>query len=288
MPPGSSADARFIPLVVMFLVFAGVSFFQYLRQRRWRVAIEAFLDPYRKGDFDAAPQAAGGLRRDARAYCFFRGAVLMHLGDLKEAETLLQQSVQLSEQRERALRTRGIRAKTTLQRQVRLTALSRSALGEFYLDRGRYNEALGCFEAGLRDWPGRGSFHRAIAETWLRRGDSAAEALKRANLAVNLERASKEYTQGVRDTNLGEALVTLAWAVAVAERDPAQVDRLVAEAESKVAGRLVTSCAQVQYFSGRAYEELGDRTRSAERFEKAARIGPRGRWGRAARAAVHA
>jgi tetratricopeptide (TPR) repeat protein len=195
MPAGSSAEAQLIPLIVLFLVFAGVSFLQYLRQSRRRAAIQTLMAPYRRGDFDAALKAAEALRSDARAYCFFRGAIQMHLGDLNEAETLLQQSIQLSEKATRVLQTRGVRASSALKRQIRLTALSRSALGELYLDRGRYNEALRCFEDGLQDWPGRGGFHRGIAETWLRRGGSATEALKWAKLAVETRNGPRRNTR---------------------------------------------------------------------------------------------
>ncbi len=245
------------------------------------------MAPYRKGDFDAALKAAEGLQSNARAYCFFRGAIQMHLGDLNQAETLLQQSIQLSEKATRVLQSRGLGASSALKKQIRLTALSRSSLGELYLDRGRYNEALRCFEQGLQDWPGRGGFHRGIAETWLRRGDDPNEALKWAKQAVDEERASKEYSQEVRDTNLGEALATLAWAVAAESRDQIEVNRLVEEAESKVGTRLVSSSAMVQYLSGRAYEALGDTSRSVQHFTEASRIDRRGRWGRAARAAAH-
>jgi tetratricopeptide (TPR) repeat protein len=286
MPPGTGA-ARFIPTVVVFWVFASVFILTYLRQNRKRAAIAALLAPYRKGDFKAALQAAEGLRKDARAYCSFRGGILTQLGDLREAEDLLQKSIQLSEQRELALQAGGIRARKSLATQLRLTALSRSMLGELYLERGRYGEAIRCFEASLRDWPGRGSSHRAIAETWLRRGDDPAEALKWAQLAVEEDRVAKDYTQEVRDTNLGEDLGTLAWAVAVASHDAAEVDRLVAEAESKVGTRLVTSSAQVQYFAGRAYDALGDTDRSTQHFKEASRIDSQGLWGRAARAAAY-
>jgi tetratricopeptide (TPR) repeat protein len=285
MPPGTGA-ARFIPSVVVFLVFASVFIATYLRQNRKRVAIAALMAPYRKGDFKAALQATEGLRKDARAYCSFRGGILTQLGDLKEAEELLQKSIHLSEQRELALQARGIRARKSLARQLRLTALSKSKLGELYLERGRYGEAIRCFEASLRDWPRRGSGHRAIAEAWLRRGDDPTEALKWAKLAVEEDRASKDLTQEVRDTNLGEDLGTLAWAVAVGSRDTAQVDRLVGEAESKVGTRLVSSCAQVQYFAGLAYAALGDTERSTQHFKMASCIDSQGRWGRAARAAA--
>ena len=191
------------------------------------------------------------------------------------------------EQQEFAIKGRGIRGGiAALEKQIRLTALNRAVLGELYLERGRYGEAIRCFEASLSDWPGRGSCHRAIAEAWLRKGDDPAEALKWAQLAVEEDRVAKDYTQEVRDTNLGEDLGTLAWAVAVASRDAAEVDRLVAEAESKAGTRLVTSSAQVQYFAGRAYEALGDTTRSTRHFKEASRIDSQGLWGRAARAAA--
>src|ERR1700677_4324045 len=242
MPTGATA---FIPLVAMFLAFAVIALPRYLRRQRRQAAIAAFLVPYRKGDFKAALQALEGMRNDARAYASFRGGVLMHLGELNEAESLLQKGIQLSDQQEFALKGGSIRGGIdVLEKQIRLTAISRAMLGELYLERGRYGEAIRCFEEGLRDWPGRGSSHRAIAEAWLRRGDDSAEALKWAQLAVEEDRAAKDYTQEVRDTNLGEDLGTLAWAVAVASHDAAQVDRLVVEAESKVGTRLVTSSAQ--------------------------------------------
>lgn len=274
------------------LVTTRLALFLFSRRQRLKVsAINAFMAPYRQGDFQAALQAVEGMRNDARAYCFFRGALLAQLGDLKEAESLLHQSIQLSEQREEALRARGqsafvfgrIGAKEALERQRKLTALSRSTLGEVYLDQERYADALACFQASLRDWPGHASSYRAIAETLLRRGDNASEAVKWAQLAVDAERASKAMPQEVRDTNLGEQLATLAWATATASHDRAQVDRLVEEAESAVGSRVVTSCAQVQYLSGLAYATLGDTAQSARHMEEAARIDPHGRWGRAAR-----
>jgi tetratricopeptide (TPR) repeat protein len=284
MPTGATA---FIPLFAMFVAFAVIALPRYLRRQRRQAALAAFLVPYRKGDFKAALQALEGMRNDARAYASFRGGILMHLGELNEAESLLQKGIQLSEQQEFALKGGSIRGGIdVLEKQIRLTAISRAMLGELYLERGRYGEAIRCFEASLRDWPGRGSSHRAIAEAWLRRGDDPAEALKWAQLAVEEDRSAKDYTQEVRDTNLGEDLGTLAWAVAVASHDAPQVDRLVAEAESKVGTRLVTSSAQVQYFAGRAYETLGDTKRSTQHFKEASRIDQQGLWGRAARAAA--
>jgi tetratricopeptide (TPR) repeat protein len=275
------ASFQFIAYAIMLLVVVGLTTYGNLRLRRKRRAIDALMAPYRKGDYAAALQAVECLRSYPRDYCFFRGAILVQLGDLKEAEPLLLQSIALSEQPERAL------LDTTFGRSIKLTALSRSELGELYLEQSRYDDALRCFEASLRDWPRRGATHRAIAETLLRRGDDPAGALKWARLAVEEDRASRTSTQEVRETNLGEDLGTLAWAVAVASHDGAEVDRLVSEALSVVGTHLVTSSARVEYHSGLAFAALGDTARRARHLENAARIDSRGRWGRAARAAAH-
>jgi tetratricopeptide (TPR) repeat protein len=280
-------DPQLIVFAILLAVFAGTFIVEYSRQRRKRAAIDAVLAPYRKGDFEAALQAVGGLRNDARAYSFFQGALLLELGHLKEAEPLLEQSIQLSEQQELALRKTHFGARRALKRQLKLTALSRSSLGQLHLDQRHYDDALRCFEASLTDWPGRGSSHRAIAEAMLRRGDDPAEALTWARLAVEEERISRGMSREIRDTNLGEELATLAWAVAVASHHGAEVDRLVAEAVSVAGTVLVTTSAQVQYQSGLAYEALGNTERSAQHFKEAARIDQQGRWGRAARAASH-
>jgi hypothetical protein len=103
MPPGAT-EQTLIPLIAMFLAFAGIVLPRHLRPRRRRAALAAFLVPYRKGDFKAALQAVEGMRNDARAYASFRGGILMHLGELNEAESLLQKSIQLSEQQEFALK----------------------------------------------------------------------------------------------------------------------------------------------------------------------------------------
>jgi tetratricopeptide (TPR) repeat protein len=276
-------DAERVVIVVMFLIASGIS---VLQRRRRKTTIDKFLALYRRGDFEAALQAIEGLRKEPIPYGSLRAGVLMQLGHLDEAEKLLLRSIALAEQREPAVRGRGLGMGTAeLKRQMKLSALRWETLGQLHLERLRYDEAMRCFETSLRDWPDRGSSHRAIAETWLRRGDSPSEALKWANLAVEEDRAAEAMSQLVRDTNLAEDLATLAWAVAVASHDGAEVDRLVAEAVSLVGSLAVTSCAQVQYHSGLAYAALGDRGRSAQHFKEAARIDQRGRWGRAARMA---
>jgi tetratricopeptide (TPR) repeat protein len=276
-------EAQRVVIVMLFLIASGIS---VLQRRRRKSTIDEFLALYRRGDFEAALQALEGLRKEPIPYSSLRAGVLMQLGDLDEAEKLLRQSIALAEQRAPAVRGRGLgTGPAELKRQMKLSALRWETLGELHLERQRYDEAIRCFETSLRDWPDRGSSHRVIAETWLRRGDSPSEALKWAKLAVEEDRAAEAMSQLVGDTNLAEDLATLAWAVAVASHDGAEVDRLVAEAVSLVGNLAVTSSAQVQYQSGLAYAALGDSGRSAQHFKEAARIDQRGRWGRAARMA---
>jgi tetratricopeptide (TPR) repeat protein len=171
-----------------------------------------------------------------------------------------------------------------VEKEIKLSALHRAGLGELYLEQGRYDEAVKCFEASLRDWPGHGPFHAQMAGACLRRGDPPADALKWATLAVEEDRAGKGVLPEAYNMNLCEDLGTLAWAVAAASHDRPQVDRLVDEAV-KLAGTLsVPTSAQVNFQSGLAYAALGDEERSAQYLKEAARIDPQGRWGRAARA----
>src|ERR1039458_10563265 len=51
-------------------------------------AIDGFMEPYRRGDYEAALQATESFRQDGDAtasYCFYRGSCLAHLGRLPEA-----------------------------------------------------------------------------------------------------------------------------------------------------------------------------------------------------------
>jgi tetratricopeptide (TPR) repeat protein len=258
-----------------------------LGRRRRLAPLNSFLDAYRRGDFAQALQITETLPNHphSRQYWFLRGGALMQLGRLNEAEQSFRQAVALAQQNEFAIQGRGIRGGIgAVEKEIKLSALHVAALGDLYLEQGRYGEATRCFEASLRDWPGHGPFHSHLAEACLRRSDPPAEALQWATLAVEEDRAGKGVLPEAYNMNLCEDLGTLAWAVAVASHDRPQVDRLVDEAV-KLAGTLsVPTSAQVHFQSGLAYAALGDEKRSSQYLEEAARIDPQGRWGRAARA----
>jgi tetratricopeptide (TPR) repeat protein len=262
--------------VVILIVFLAGWTVLLRKWRRRKTGIDGFLKTYRHGDFAGALRAIEPLRKEPIAYCAFYGSIQLQLGNLDEAERSYRKGIELAEQRGSSAGSSG--------GQRKLAALRWEMLGQVHLERQRYEEALLCFDTGLSIWPGHGPFHRAIAETWVRRGNGPAEALQWAEMAVAEERAEPVASPLLHGTNLGEALATQAWAVAVATHERSRVDELVAEAVSAAGDLAVTSSAQVRYQSGRAYEALGDTERSAHYFAEASRIDPRGRWGRAARA----
>jgi tetratricopeptide (TPR) repeat protein len=266
---------------VNLVLFAGK-----LGRRRRLAPLKSFLEAYRRGDYAQALQLTETLpnHEHSRQYWFLRGGVLMQLGRLDEAEQSFRQAIALAQQNEFAVQGRGVRGGIgAVEKEIKLSALHGGALGELYLEQHRYDEAIRCFEASLREWPGHGPFHSHLAEACLRRGDPPADALKWATLAVEEDRAGKGVLPEVYNMNLCEDLGTLAWAVAVASHDRPQVDRLVDEAV-KLAGTLsVPTSAQVHFQSGLAYAALGDEQRSTQYLEEASRIDVQGRWGRAAR-----
>jgi tetratricopeptide (TPR) repeat protein len=222
------------------------------------------MEAYRLGDYESALREAEFMKDSNKAgYFFFRGVLLTELGRFEEAEELLRKNV-------------------LIESRTHQSALGYSSLGHLMLERDRYEEALECFSSSLRHMPDRGATHRDVAETWLKRGNNSSEALKWAQLAVEKERAGPVLSAEVRDSNLGENLATLAWAVAVSSRDRQAVDRLLAEAVPMVKTLAVSTAAQVHYHAGRTCAELGDTAKSEEYFQEASH----GRWGRAARAAL--
>src|SRR5450755_2764917 len=59
-------------------------------------AIDVVMEPYRRGDYEAALAAAEAFREDGEvtpSYSFYRGYILAHLGRLSEAEVWLRRNV---------------------------------------------------------------------------------------------------------------------------------------------------------------------------------------------------
>ena len=173
-----------MPFWIPFALFLALVLWAILsawRPRRRPVPeVEAVMEPYRRGDYEASLAASEGLRSGGNItapYCFFRGANLAHLGRLAEAETWLRRNVAMHEQ----------------DREKRHLAIALTRLGHLMLQAGRYDDAQKAFEASMKNVPERGSGYRGMAELYLLRGDSPSEALRWANLAVKQEQADSLF-----------------------------------------------------------------------------------------------
>jgi tetratricopeptide (TPR) repeat protein len=232
-------------------------------------ALDDMLESYRSGDFQSVLHKSEKLKNGSArtaAYCFFRGKALYQLGRFAEAEASLQEA-------------------RSLEQDERRVALSTEALGYALLEQQRYADAIACFESCIRIWPDRGCGHRAVAEALLRQG-KAADAAVRARRAAAIDRNAQALSDEIHNLNLGEALATLAWAVAADSGDAPEVTRLVAEALPLCGDDNKPILGQLHYHAGRAFGALGVAERSAEHFEQAIAADPQGNYGRLARAAA--
>jgi tetratricopeptide (TPR) repeat protein len=231
------------------------------------------MEPYGRGDYQAALLAAEGLRRGGEvtaSYCYFRGANLANLGRLAEGEVWLRRDIAIREEL----------------KHKRHMSIGLTSLGHLMLQADRFDEAQECFETSMRHFPGRGSGYRSMAELCLLRRDSPADAVRWAKLAIERDQADPDITPELRKTNLAENAAILAWATAADSHNAADVARLVAQAVSGAGASGVKPTAQVHYHSGCAFAELGDLQTSALYYEEAARLDVQGHWGRSARAVL--
>jgi tetratricopeptide (TPR) repeat protein len=236
-----------------------------LRQSSDKLAAHnRMMDAYRRGDYESALKELESAKHNDNSYEFFRGSILMELGELEEAEKLL-------------------RKNALLEKRDHQSSIAYSSLGEVMQEQERFDEAMDCFQASLRHMPDRGSAHRNIAEVLLVQKKNRDEALMWAKTAVEKERASAPRSEEVKTVNLSENLAALAWATAATSHDRQAVNQLLAEAIAMVENGAVSVAARVHYSAGRAYAELGELSESVAKWEKASTLDPKGRWGRAAR-----
>lgn len=222
---------------------------------------------YQRGDYEGQLRALEPLKAvKPDAYLYLRGFALLELGRLQEAEACLRQS--LAMEKDRSLR-----------------AVAESELGHVLLEQRRYPEAIASFESSVADWPQRGGGHRGIAEALLRQGVQPDEALRQAQQATEIDQGNTSFSAEVRDLNVGSSLATLAWAEAVNAGGAAEVEGLLSKAFALCPESNVPTRARVLYCAGRAYSALGKSEESAQEFEAAASLDPKGNYGRLAKAA---
>jgi len=241
--------------------------------RKWiQAANNSVMGPYRRGDYEQALQATEAWRLNGEVtspYCYFRGSNLAHLGRLGEAQVWLRRSIEMRRE----------------EKEPRHIAIGLTTLGHVLLRAERYEEARECFEESIKLFPKRGSGYRCMAELLLLRGN-AEDALRWANSGIEHEKADHTLSPELRKTNLGEQLATLAWATAAATQNRSAVSRIVDDAVGSIGATSASAGAQIHYHAGRAFAEVGDVETSARHYEEAARLDPRGNWGRAAVAAL--
>jgi len=235
-----------------------------MEQRRSpQSSYQTISQAYSSGQYEHALAICAPAAQQGANVGVFQAGLLMQLGRLDEAEQTISQAL-------------------TRETEPRSTALAHCVLGEILLFQRRYDKAFAAFQTALNLWPERGATYRAIAEVGLRSGDDPSLVLQWAQLAVEKEKASRGLAPETKVANLSAELATLAWALAVSSRNVAEVDKLVAEADSLCAGIPVSSTAQVHVLSGLAYAAIGDEVKRARHFETAARVDPNGIWGREA------
>ena len=148
-------------LLIPLVIFVALVIRRVVRRQR---IILAQLAAYRRGDYDEQLRIVEALkdsRADRPVYLFFRGKALYEMGELAKAEEALRDGL-------------------PLQPKAVFAALTEEALGETLLEQGKYGEAIVAFESSRRRSPARGGPDRLIAETILRQGGPAADALRRA------------------------------------------------------------------------------------------------------------
>ena len=231
-----------------------------------RAAIEAVLNEYKRGRYQAALEASEALKQDGKptgTYYFFQGLMLRFLEKFEASESNLRKCAEI-------------------QTEAKQLALIYSSLGNLMLDQGRPDEAIPLFQTSLTHWPERGSSHRDMAEAYLVLGD-AEEALQWGRLAVDKENSDMAMPEDVRNLNLGEDLATLALAVASTGGDASNVEQLVRQAVAAVGENVIPSIAQVHTHSGVAYAVAGETEKSLRHLQIAAAIDADGLWGRRAK-----
>lgn len=226
--------------------------------------LESVHQAYQNGEYEVALRVAEGLKYGrfmTPAYWYYRGKTLYQLGQQDEAESCLRKSL-------------------ALETDSRKRALCQEGLGKAIMEQARYADAVACFEECVRENPERGGGHRGVAEALLREGLQTGEALRRARRAVELDRNREMPAAQVHNINLGEALGTLAWAVAAETADAAEVERLLSVAFSLCGDDHKSSLAQLHYHAGAAWMALAAADRGARHFQQAATIDPQGVFAR--------
>lgn len=285
--------AAIIAALITFGVFGAILWWSTARLGRtavasetaYKTAMRSVMEPYRRGDYEAALSATEGLltvpeRRRllyTQFYYLFRGVFLGELARVDDAEASLRRYIALLEE------GKGQIAGLSESHDNRRLASGVCALGELMLKTGRVAEARELFGVSMRHNPDDCDAYLATAESYLMQRDDPAEALRWARLAVEHAQTDSFPKPQLRRLNLAGTVATLAWATAVNSRNAEEVTLWITEAIGVENSGHVLTRARVQHHAGCAYAELGDTENSARHYGECARLDTQGSWGREAR-----
>jgi tetratricopeptide (TPR) repeat protein len=257
-------------LVVLFFLLVVRRIANRLRILRTQLAA------YRRGDYQGQLQAIEGFRvrgSEPVHYLGFRGSACYQLGRLEEAEQALRRSL-------------------SMEKYAQLRTVTRDELGRVLMEQGRWDDAAACFQECIAESPQRGGSYRSVAELLLRRGHDRTAALDAARRAEAADRAEKvspgKLGKEDHDLNLSESLAVLAWALAQNGTSPAEIEPMLKEAFSLCPETTRPTRAEIHYFAGRAYADLGKPVESERQFRTAVQVDPVGNYGRLCESAITA
>jgi len=260
-----------IKLLLIPIALGGL--FAWLVVRRVAIrlrALQAQLAAYRRGDYEGQLKAIEAFRvgkSEPGHYLFFRGSACLQLGRLPEAEQALRRSL-------------------AMETDAPLRTCCRDELGRALMEQGRWEDAEGCFRQCIAESPKRGSSHRSMAELSLRSGRDKEEALNAARRAEALDRAASlgvsKLGKEEHSVNLSESLAVLAWALAASGAGAEAVEPVLKEAFELCPETTKPVRAELHYFAGRAYADLGNESESRRHFHRALEVDPIGNYGRLA------
>lgn len=257
-----------LPLVLAPVVFVLYLFLVYVF--RFRGIYRSYVELQRRGDYQGQLTLIEGLRvrgSEPPPYLLLRGMAFYQLGRLAEAEQALRRSL-------------------PMQKRPMFRMLGQDQFGRVLMAQGRWDEAANCFQECMAEFPRDTTGRTSMAELWLRRGQQAETALQEAKRVELDERARKLGITGIAkeifEVRICRCLALQAWALARTGGGTAPVEAALQESFELCRQKAIPLQAEIHYFAGRAYGELGNTAESARQFESAVKTDPIGNFGRLA------
>jgi tetratricopeptide (TPR) repeat protein len=153
-------------------------------------------------------------------------------------------------------------------------------LGRVLLAQGRYDEAQRAFEAAAKLMPGRSAACAGLAEVRLLQGMEPVQALRDAERALELYRASLAERKTARE-RLAIIRGNQAWALAALGRSVESLQAIEAGAR-EMAPDYMPEAAGFYWRAGMAMLAIENSTAALGHFRRAAELDPEGYYGRMA------